>query len=130
MRLIDVLNKIANGELEEGTKIIRKDVEGFVDIEYTYMDGDLEREGWDETIYIFEDIFGRNLNDVVELIEPEHLREDTKLIEHTDNTKIEEIDIKNICDIFLEGDAYREIIAIRMLLTKLNEVIRKINKEG
>ena len=125
-KLIEVLYKIANGELKEGTKVIRKDVEGFVDIEYTYMDGDLEREGWNETIYIFEDIFGRNLNDEVELIEPQEPTEcehewenygmynpntgETKDfrkcakcdleedIEPTDNTKIEELDILEIED--------------------------------
>ena len=121
-KLIDILNKIANGELKEGTKVIRKDVEGFVDIEYTYMDGDLEREGWDETIYIFEDIFGRNLNDEVELIEPHHIRDDTKIIEPTNNTKIEELDWNEFaqCDNVCQN--YR-------LFNKLNEVIRKLNKE-
>jgi hypothetical protein len=111
MKLIDILNKIANGELKEGTKVKYKD------IDLIYEDEELV----DDDGFSAADFFRSkaDYNEEVELIEPQ---------EPTDNTKIEELDIKNICDIFLEGDAYREIITIRMLLTKLNEVIRYINK--
>jgi hypothetical protein len=114
MKLIDILNKIANGELKEGTKVIRKDVEGWGNLEYTYINGDLERKCFDETIYFYEEIFGRHLNEEVELIEPQ---------EPTDNTteKIEELDINE----FAQGNATNYRIAY-----KLNEVIRELNRRN
>jgi hypothetical protein len=121
MRLIDILNKIANGELKEGTKVKRKDVEGLGDLEYTYINGDLEREGWNETIYMFEEMYSRHLNEEVELIEPEQFREDTKMIEPTDNTKIEELD-------HLDWAINDDRAKLDQLYSKLNEVIIYINK--
>ena len=58
-----------------------------------------------------------------EEIEPEQFREDTKMIEPTDNTKIEELVADEI-----NGKSYAEAISI--IGGKLNEVIRKLNKEG
>lgn len=149
-KLIDILNKIANGELKEGTKVIRKDVEGWGELEYTYTNGDLERECCDETIYFYEEIFARHLNEEVELIEPQEPTEcehewvnygrynpntgETKDfrkcakcdleedIEPTDNTKIEELDKEEMLCLTLQ-------CAIAVLTDKLNEVIRYINKE-
>lgn len=119
-KLIDILNKIADGELKEGTQIIW-DV-----YEYTYKKGDcydeyLERKV-DKFNYvdIIDDMALRHLNAEVELIEPHHIRDDTKIIEPTDNTteKIEELEC---------GDKYGGITA--RIINKLNEVIRKLNKE-
>ena len=107
LKLIDVLNKIANGELKEGTKVIRKDIEGWGDIEYTYKNGDLERKCCDETIYVYEEMFSRHLNEEVELIEPE---------EPTDNTKIEEL----WGYMAFRSDYERD----KVIIDKLNEVIR------
>lgn len=132
MRLIEVLNKIANGELKEGTKV-KWDV-----FEYTYKKDQwgecyLERKKGEYDISsILDDMYLRNLTSEVELIEPdhftdvgkmaEHLREDTKMIEPTDNTKIEELVADEI-----NGKSYAEAISI--IGGKLNEVIRKLNKE-
>ena len=119
-RLVDILNKIANGELKEGTKVIW-DV-----YEYTYKKGDcydeyLERKV-DEfnCVDIIDDMALRHLNTEVELIEPEHFPDDRKVSEPTDNTKIEELEL---------GNTYLQD-AIIQLTDKLNEVIRKLNKEG
>ena len=135
MKLIDILNKIANGELKEGTKVIWKGKEGWGELEYTYTNGDLERKCCDETIYFYEEIFARHLNDEVELIEPDHFPDVGEMAEPTDNTKIEELDVleirdsQNIDNIGLAnliGDLSNEI---REIQHKLNEVIRYINKE-
>ena len=66
MRLIDILNKIANGELKEGIKIRGGKFEFTCD---TYF--------WANQVDFYKD-----LNTEVELIEPQ---------EPTDNTKIEEL---------------------------------------
>ena len=145
LKLIDVLNMIAKGELKEGTKVIW-DV-----YEYTYKKGDcydeyLERKV-DKFNYVnvIDDMTLMNLNAEVELIEPpcEHewldwethrmgegrirryrrcnkcgLEED---IEPTDNTteKIEEY----------QKDKFAMYSSTDMkLIDKLNEVIRKINE--
>ena len=107
MKLIDILNKIANGELKEGTEI--KIVNG--SDYFTYRTNNEE----DETFHKLLDKDGQNifasyymevLEDEVELIEPQ---------EPTDNTKIEELDgyEANLMNIFF----------------KLNEVINKVNAQ-
>ena len=109
MRLIDILNKIANGELKEGARVI------WDFKEYIY---DGQHELWRNQgrchYDILEEICLGNLSEEVELIEPHQFREDTKISEPTDNTKIEELDgyEANLMHIFF----------------KLNEVIRIINK--
>ena len=119
MRLIDVLNKIANGELKEGTKV-KWDI-----FEYTYKKDQwgecyLERKKGEYDISsILDDMYLRNLTSEVELIEPEHFPDDRKVSEPTDNTKIEELEL---------GNTYLQD-AIIQLTDKLNEVIRKVNKE-
>jgi hypothetical protein len=135
MKLIDILNKIANGELKEGTKI------KYNTFTYVYNDKHwLERcNGVD----LLDDIWVSNLNDVVELIEPKHLPDVGEMaecfsnkgntLEPTDNTKIEELDINEISFQRTDkyGRAYPEIDtnkAIAAIWNKLNEVIRKINK--
>ena len=140
MRLIDILNKIANGELKEGTKVIW-DV-----YEYTYKKGDcydeyLERKV-DEFNYvdIIDDMALRHLNAEVELIEPHHIRDDTKMIEPTDNTTEKIKELKQLDMDFAEIDfsSHEEyarcaiqVLAREMIkqIDKLNEVIRKLNKE-
>ena len=154
MRLIEVLNKIANGELKEGTKVIW-------DFETYRYDGHnrLWRFVCDYTRELWDDISLCNLNDKCELIEVEQIdgekvidefikgkticeheweeyvnyNGNTKTytrkcikcdldeeIEPTDNTteKIEELEC---------GDKYGGITA--RIINKLNEVIRKLNKE-
>ena len=117
-KLIDILNKIANGELKEGTKVIWKGKEGWGDIEYTYKDGDLERNGCCETVYIYEEIFARHLNEEVELIEPDNLPDVGKMAEKIKELDISEMEIENFQDVeFIFTDR----------ACKLNEVIRRIN---
>lgn len=182
MRLIDVLNKIANGELKEGTKV-KWDI-----FEYTYKKGDcydeyLERKV-DKFNYvdIIDDMALRHLNTEVELIEPEHFPDDRKVSEPTecehewkiggirdtidplevvafqhcekcgmtkimetkkqenhkeaepeeptDNTKIAELNVKGLCEIFEGKHTVNPNLAFSTALNKLNEVIRKINEEG
>jgi hypothetical protein len=169
MKLIDILNKIANGELKEGTKV-KWDV-----YEYTYKKGDcydeyLERKV-DEFNYvdIIDDMALRHLNAEVELIEPYHLPDVRKMaeckhewaeytgynaktgetkhyrecvecglqeeIEDNIAEKIEELDILEIGDSQdIDNLGLAKSIgdlnnAIREIQHKLNEVIRKLNKE-
>ena len=61
-KLIDILNKIANGELKEGIKVI------WDEVEYTYQDKYLTRKDGMK-IFMWADLC--NLNDEVELIEPQ-----------------------------------------------------------
>ena len=140
-KLIDILNKIADGELKEGTQIIW-DV-----YEYTYKKGDcydeyLERKV-DEFNYvdIIDDMALRHLNAEVELIEPHHIRDDTKIIEPTDNTteKIEELKQLDMDFAEIDFSSHEEyarcaiqVLARKMTkqIDKLNEVIRVLNKRS
>ena len=98
MRLIDILNKIANGELKEGTIVILGKNDSY------------EYKGIDDWFMVQ----CKYLNNEVELIEPQ---------ETTDNTKIKElID----WELLIDGTPNEELIQI--LWNKLNEVIRHINK--
>ena len=140
LKLIDVLNMIANGELKEGTKV-KYDEEI-----YTFNDeNELERElGFS----ILTDIYMNNLNNEVELLEPECKHEwnsagklcggiqtthkvckkcgfeeitEKRIFEEektSEPTKIEEIQSPEIYG----GITYH-------IIDKLNEVIRKLNKE-
>lgn len=81
LKLIDVLNKIANGELKEGTKFSYQNREG------VYEDNE-------DCIYFRL----KDLNEKCELIEPQ---------EPTDNTKIEELDenkyiLKGMADVVVD----------------------------
>ena len=145
MKLIDILNKIANGELKEGTKVKWDD-----DI-YIYIDKrNLIRDG---SMNLLDDIWISNLNDEVELIELpcEHeweietirngigdlrrfrrcvkcgFREEAyKCISDegktSEPTKIEELDKEEML-------CLTQQCVIAVLTDKLNEVIRVINKE-
>jgi hypothetical protein len=126
LRLIDILNKIANGELKEGTKLKYKD------IDLIYEDEELvDDEGFSAADFFRSKA---DYNEEVELIEPHHIREDTKMIEPTDNTKIEELDIleiednQNIDNLGLAKSIGDLSNTIREIQHKLNEVIRYINK--
>ena len=114
LKLIDVLNKIANGELKEGTKVITKDGE-----EFTYKRSDIDEEYHEllneDCESLFSNYYIDLITDEVELIEPQ---------EPTDNSKIEEL-----IDWHLLIDGTSEEELIEMLWNKLNEVIRKLNKE-
>ena len=121
-KLIDILNKIANGELKEGTKV-KWDI-----FEYTYKKGDCYEEYLErkvdnfDYVDILDDMYLRNLNAEVELIEPNDFADDGKMAETTDNTKIEELDKEEMLCLTLQ-------CAIAVLTDKLNEVICKLNKE-
>lgn len=64
----------------------------------------------------------------MKLIEPKHLPDVGKMIEPTDNTKIEELDVKGLCEIFEGKHTVNPNLAFCTALNKLNEVIRYINK--
>ena len=146
MRLIDILNKIANGELKEGTKVITKDGE-----EFTYKKSDIDEEYHEllneDCESLFSNYYIDLVADEVELIEPqeptecehewnkysigrlgrtENYRKCKKCriheedIEPTDNTKIEELDREEMLCLTLQ-------CAIAVLTDKLNEVINKVN---
>ena len=118
LKLIDVLNMIANGELKEGTKV------KFEDIELNFKNGDLEDEDGYSITCIMNNL--KDLLSEVELIEPERIVGADKTIEPT---KIEELDIDDYYDVTSEGEVLDIEYAILDLVDKLNEVIRKINKE-
>lgn len=104
MRLIDILNKIANGELKEGTIVILGKNDSY------------EYKGIDDWFMVQ----CKYLNNEVELIEPQ---------EPTDNTKIEELNVKGLCEIFEGKHTVNPILAFSTALNKLNEVINKVNAQ-
>jgi hypothetical protein len=110
-RLIDILNKIANGELKEGTKVELGNK--------TYAWDSIECCLYNENEYFMCLDPMKCLNDEVELIEPNHSPDVGEMAEPTDNTKIEELEL---CNTYLQD-------AIIQLTDKLNEVISKLNKE-
>ena len=151
MRLIDILNKIANGELKEGTKVI------WDDKVYISNGKDILRRAKDFYFFdLLEDVGLFNLNDEVELIEPqeptecEHEWENYAMynpntgesrdyrkcakcdleeeIEPTDNTteKIEEL----IDWYATTNDDKSTEMLLHIVWNKLNEVIIYINKEN
>lgn len=138
-KLIDILNKIANGELKEGTVVV------WDDVEYPYKNKCLYGADGEKLFYW---INTGNLNDEVELIEPQETKEcehewskysigrlgrtenyrrckkcgiHEEDIEPTDNTKIEELIADEI-----NGKSLAEALSI--IGGKVNEVIRHINK--
>ena len=130
LKLIDVLNMIARGELKEGTKVICNNST----FEYRKLHKDSGRNTLDlysknNTSLINATYLTPVLSFEVELIEPDHFADVGKM------EKIEELKY----DDFWEWDAYsagedeEEFVgtemAIKMIFNKLNEVIRKINKE-
>lgn len=100
MKLIDVLVMISKGELKEGTRI-KYDNEI-----YTYDKDELRRA---DDICLCEDIYLSNLNDECEIVE-ENITE-----------KIEEI----WGYMMFRTDYDRD----KVIIDKLNEVIRRINNE-
>lgn len=119
-KLIDILNKIANGELKEGARVIwGKD-------EYTYYgDDEFYRYRGKFEVSLWEDMYIGSLNEEVELIEPKHFPDDRKVSEPTDNTKIEKL-VVDETDINCLGIHSKTILL--NIIDKLNEVIRYINK--
>lgn len=83
--------------------------------------------GWIINDEMIEGLWEECKNIEVELIEPQ---------EPTDNTKIEELEYDDFWEWDPYGDGYEQEefvgteTAIKMIFAKLNEVIRKINKEG
>ena len=130
-KLIDILNKIANGELKEGIKVVYCGTE--YELRKANNGATFDLFSKDGKVFFSDNYIGAIRNEV-ELIEPdhfpdvgkmaEHIREDTKMIETTDNNteKIEELDenkyiLKGMADVVVD------------MFDKLNEVIHKINKE-
>lgn len=105
MKLIDILVMISKGELKEGTKVIYDN-----DI-YTY-DGDEMRRM--NGICLCEDTYLSNLNDECELLEPDHFTDGGKMA----TEKVEELEY---------DDRMTEYVNILSIITKLNEVIRRMN---
>ena len=132
LKLIDVLNMIAKGELKEGTKVKIRDYVYVLIRQYcsdVMPDLFREDEDGDEVVSLFEDYYLSGiLNDEVELIEPpcedEHIVGADKTIEPD---KIEELKYKLE---ELQNPTYNEswlMNCIRENRDKLNEVIRMVN---
>jgi hypothetical protein len=132
LKLIDILNKIANGELKEGTIVKVKGLDGFIN-EYKFVKNIEFAEGEPQKYdlqdsngrYVFDEFYLSALEDEVELIEPNDFTDDGKM---ADNTKIEELDIKKYYIPGLNTKNYDSDKAIIDIIDKFNEVIRKINK--
>ena len=124
MKLIDVLLMISKGELKEGTKIKLL----YDDTIYELYCDDLIREG--DNMPIFGLYSFEVLREEVELIEPECIPNVGKTSEPTDNTKIEELDVKSLSNIFIANDDFNKMVAFSTTLHKLNEVIRYINRRA
>ena len=113
--VIDVLNMIAKNELEEGTKVIYKDMEFVYDGEELWGEEDL-------TIHYYID-YNEELNKEVKLIEPDEcVSDEGKTLEATDNEEIEELNADEI-----NGKDLDEVLSI--FGNKINELIYKLNKE-
>ena len=113
LKMINVLDMIANGELKEGTKFVyRGDM-------YIWEDNMI----LNTTNYATFDIADRSdLNTELELIEPEHIFKDTKMIE---DTQIPELDISE-----LEIEGVDDLaFAFENMCDQLNKVIRKTNAQ-
>ena len=117
-KLIDILNKIANGELKEGIKVKLLNGDEYI---LSECRGLVDEEGKD----IFETYNLKVLNTAVELIEPDHFPDVGKMAEPTDNTTEKIYELKDWYELpdGLTSDEKRQII-----WKKLNEVIRYINK--
>ena len=145
LKLIDILNKIANGELKEGAKVKwGKD-------EYTYYgDDEFYRYRGKFEVSLWEDMYIGSLNEEVELIEPQeptecehewaeytgynaktgetkHYRECVECglqeeIEDNTTEKIEEL-----IDWYQLIDGTTDEEKIHIVWNKLNEVIKHIN---
>ena len=138
LKLIDVFNMIANGELKEGTKV------KFEDIELNFKNGDLEDEDGYSITCIMNNL--KDLLSEVELIEPPCEHEWSKYsvgrlgrtgnyrrckkcgiheedIEPIDNTKIEEL----IDWYATTNDDKSTEMLLHIVWNKLNEVIRMVN---
>ena len=132
-KLIDILNKIANGELKEGTKV------KYLGDTYLYYRDTLVRG---EDHHLLEDIYLNEIREECELIEPQEPTECEHEWENYTRRRIGEGTIRRFrrcvkCgleeDIEPNDNTTEKIeeINIKFELTtdKLNEVIRKINKE-
>lgn len=118
-KLIDILNKIANGELKEGTKV------KWGEEIYTYHgDDELYRTKGTSDFDLWDEMYLGSLNEEVELIEPKHLPDVGEMIEPTDNTKIEEL-VVDETDINCLGIHSKTILL--NIIDRLNKVINKVN---
>lgn len=110
MRLIDVLVMISKGKLKEGAKII------FRDELYTLKKKELTK-GYGMNPTIFERYNLGTLNEEVQLIQPNHIGESDKKVEKIKELVADEINGKSLAE------------ALSIIGSKLNKVIRYINKE-
>ena len=118
MKVIDLLNKIANGE--EVPKKFRYKGETYIYRTYTFEDGDIM------TGYGFEDggwlnIWRDNLNDEVEIIEED------KKIEKIKDLNTDYYDKCKTYDCLQNEEIVLDILTLKH---KINEIIDYINKES
>ena len=100
MKIIDLLNKIANGE--EVPKQIK-----YCGVDYYWTNSTYENPEAEETLFWFDVYSEENLNDEVEIIE--------------EDKKIEKIDLI---------DDYTPYIQFRVTANKINEIIDYLNKRS
>ena len=131
LKLIDVLNMIAKGELKEGTKVKYKNIEW----EYKTFGNKGEKDLADRGNFtLFEQFYMDALSDEVELIEPPckkcGLEEVTEeCVAEADET-IEPAKIEELIDWYATtNDNKSNEMLLHIVWNKLNEVIRVINKE-
>ena len=120
MKLIDILNLVAKGELEEGTKI------SFQGKIYTFGKDDYSDEHmdlfWTDSDGEGQTLFENYYLSTVLGCEVEIISKDTNAA-----TKIEELTLEKsdlACQGIHAGDLFRNIES------KLNEVIRELNRRG
>ena len=127
LKLIDVLNMIAKGELKEGTKVKYKGAE------FIYEDNELYDDDGDNICCYMCDRFDLTIE--VELIEPDHFTDDGKMAEPAKIEELKELDMDFSEIDFQSHEEYArcaiQVLARHMIkqIDKLNEVIRAINKE-
>lgn len=117
MKIIDLLNKIANGE--EVPKKIKYDTLNYYFRDYDYKEYDIEKDYIDEQTSFIEKIDFYKLHDEVEIIE--------------EDKKIEKLYVRERANDFLIGKSEHvcygtESYVNKIIADKINEIIGVINK--
>ena len=112
MKVIDLLNKIANGE--EVPKIIKYDETIYLFRNYDYKEYSIEKGICDEQTSWIEDKFDfYKINDEVEIIE--------------EDKKIEKIKILN-CDNYVKKENYETILTMQEIALDISTLKKCVNK--
>lgn len=112
MKVIDLLNKIANNEIKQGTKF---KIDGCA---YIYNNGYIAKDDGNKTMEIFY-ISQRLLNDEIEIIEE---------VEDKEYEDIEEIDNNEFCMMNNTAEIFELYKRVDKLIRNQKKIIERLNK--